>query len=63
MFNKKPVEQVIQHEKVKRAKNAKPIHATYQKLEAFRAEWESNGGTRGTLRQARRAQGTLFPVN
>lgn len=36
---------------------------TYQGLKAFREGWEARGGTRGTLRKARKAQGTLFPTH
>ena len=63
MFKKKSVEQVVKVEKVKRCRKVNPIHATYQKLQEFRKAWEANGGTRGSLRIARRAQGTLFPVS
>ncbi len=36
-------------------------HSFYEKLRKFRETWEAAGGTRGTLRKARKAQGTLFP--
>lgn len=35
---------------------------TYQGLNAFRKAWEERGGTRGSLRQARKEQGTLYPT-
>lgn len=38
-----------------------PITFYYERLRAFREAWEANGGTRGTLRQARKQEKTLFP--
>lgn len=39
-----------------------PKTAFYDRLRKFRESWESAGGTRGTLRKARKAGRTLFPA-
>ena len=39
-----------------------PKHAFYERLCKFRESWEAAGGTRGTLRKARKAGRTLFPA-
>jgi hypothetical protein len=44
-----------------RSRPVSPKHSFYEKLRKFRETWESNGGTRGTLRKARKAQRTLYP--
>ena len=38
------------------------MHAAYTRLRNFRISWEAGGGTRGTLRKARKEQRTLFPT-
>lgn len=50
-------------EKIKRRnRRVSPKHKFYEKLRAFRENWEAAGGTRGTLRKARKAARTLFPA-
>jgi len=48
--------------KTKKTKTVKPITLLYRRLHEFRLGWEGLGGTRGTLRRARKVQGTLFPT-
>ncbi|MGE3483482.1 MAG: hypothetical protein AB7L09_02000 [Nitrospira sp.] len=44
------------------ARTEKPITALHRRLREFRLAWEAKGGTRGTLRRERKAQGhVLFP--
>jgi hypothetical protein len=45
-----------------RTRRVNPKHAHYEKLRAFRETWEAAGGTRRTLRKARKAGRTLFPA-
>ena len=37
-------------------------HAFYERLCEFRETWQAAGGTRGTLRKARKAGRTLYPT-
>jgi len=44
-----------------RRKNISPKHAYYERLRVFREQWEAAGGSRGSLRRARKSHGALFP--
>lgn len=49
--------------KTKRQRPVKSITKLYRRLHEFRVGWESKkGGTRGSLRLARKQQHTLFPT-
>jgi len=45
-----------------RKRHVNPKTAFYDRLRSFREMWEGAGGTRGTLRKARKAGRTLFPA-
>lgn len=44
-----------------RNRRVNPKTPFYERLRVFRKQWEAAGGTRGTLRKARKAGRTLFP--
>jgi len=44
-----------------RARRVSKTHAFYERLRVFREDWETLGGTRGTLRKARKLSRTLYP--
>lgn len=47
--------------KRRRTRRKSPKHTLYLKLHEFRLDWEAKGGTRGTLRRARKVGCNLFP--
>lgn len=48
--------------KTKKTRELSSTHKHYVALNQFRLQWEEEGGTRGTLRSARKAQRTLYPT-
>lgn len=48
--------------KKSRNRRINPKTAFYEGLRHYREMWEGAGGTRGTLRKARKAGRTLFPA-
>ena len=49
-------------DKKRRNHRVNPKHKFYEKLRVFHEKWEAAGGTRGTLRKARKSAHTLFPA-